>query len=424
MNLLLKNAKNKRNNAKILFLYLFFFLLIYNEPIQIGGLSLSVLWKIPVLVYIAIYIMMRKIRKPTFNKFAYGYGIVKLLNGGIFNTTFIAISDFSRFITFPLLFDFVACKLKSSQIACKILFHISQFTILSFIPFILKLLHSKKSLDLADSALEMQEIAGRTSGIFSSPHAASCLLALSIVFLLHYYFSNYHTFQKKLFLVALILLGVYAIILTYARGGWLMLLIGVFGLLAKSNFKYVLTSILLFFSMLLVGSYLMEHNEYFYNRITDRNEKGVKNSPDRIGSGRLWFASNGINFYLDSETVQEYLTGKGIISLMEYQQKKTGLYIYCHNGYIDALAQNGILGFIFNIGMSISMLLYVCIKKGYAHKRFCIVGVLMYIIFQGVQGGAAPYTDFFWAVTLQLATLSQKESQNYRGIIKNKMVIA
>ena len=271
----------------------------------------------------------------------------------------------------------------------------------------------------------MQEIAGRTSGIFSSPHVASCLLALCIVYLLHYYFCNRHTFLKKLFLVALILLGVYAIVLTYARGGWLMLIVGVFGLLAKSNLKFVLTSILLFLSMLLVGSYLMEHNEYFYNRITDRNEEGVKNSSDRVGSGRLWFASNGIDFYLDSETVQEYLTGKGLISLMEYQQRKTGLYIYCHNGYIDALAQNGILGFMVNIAMSVCMLLYVCIKKGYAYRRFCIVGVIMYIIFQMVQGGAAPYTDFFWVVILQLATLSQKESQNYKvNYERNKMVKA
>lgn len=391
---------------KVTAYYLFFFFLLYNETIKIAGVSLSILWKFPILIYIFFFVIKRKFKRPRFNKFAYGYGFVKLFNNGFINTTFTTISDFSRYITFPFLYDFISYKIRDSKFICKLLFHVSQFTVLSFIPFILGLLHSKKELDLAESALEMQEVAGRTSGIFNSPHAASAILALCIVFLI-YYLLQISAKREKYYVMTLIAIGCWAIILTYARGGWVMLLVGTFIVLARKSPRFIVICAVMA-SCLFVGvSYLMQHNEYFYNRITDRNEQGVKNSSARVGSGRLWFAANGIEFWTESSNIQEYITGQGILNLMEYQKKKTGLYIYCHNGYIDALAQNGIIGFYCMMGFTVCMFVFVYKNKRYKHRKFCISIIVMYITFQALQGGAAPYSDFFYALVLHLSRLEQ-----------------
>ena len=394
---------------KIPIIYIFFFVLIYNESINIGGVSLSILWKIPLLIYIFIYIIKRKIRKPLFNKYAYGYGLVKLLNSGIVNTTIITISDFSRFITFPLLFDFVHCRLKRSFKVYNLLFHISQFVILSFIPFSLKILHSHESIDASESVLEVLEQANRTSGIFSSTHGASSILALSLVFLTYHFISRKHTIFSKVYIAFLFFIGIWALVETYARGGWVMWLIGTFILLVRKNVRFFFT-IISVGTLLAIGiSFLMQNNEYFYNRITDRNEKGIKNESDRMGSGRFWFAMNGISFWKDTNEVQEILTGKGLVRLMEYQKQETGLYIYCHNGYVDALAQNGICGFLCLIGFSLYMLSFVWRKKYSRYRRLSISVIIMYIIFQLLQGGVAPYSDLFYVLVLQLAYLGQLE---------------
>lgn len=395
-----------RWKLKIAFYYLLFFFLLYNETIKVAGVSLSILWKIPILVYIFFVVIKRKFNRPRFNRFAYGYGIIKLFNKGLVSTTFTAISDFSRYITFPLLYDFISYKVRDSKFICRLLFHVSQFTVLSFVPFILGLLHSKKEMDLTESALEIQEVAGRTSGIFNSPHAASALLALCIVFLV-YYLSHQSHKRERYYVMALIAIGIWAIILTYARGGWVMLLVGSFIVLARKSPRFIVSCVVVGACLFVGVSYLMQHNEYFYNRITDRNEKGEKNSSSRVGSGRLWFAENGIEFWMESNDVQEFLTGQGILSLMEYQEKKTGLYIYCHNGYVDSLAQNGIIGFYCMVGLSVCMFIFVYKNKRYRHRKFCVSVMVMYITFQALQGGAAPYSDFFYALVLHLARLEQ-----------------
>lgn len=398
-------------NLKTSFLYLLFFVLLYNESAQIGGMPLSQLWKIPLLVYIAIFAIKRKWHRPLFNKYAYGYGFVKLLNRGIINTTFTTISDFSRYITFPLLYDYISSKIKNSQKAYNIIYHISQFTIISFIPFLLKILHSKKEIDANSSSLEIMEEAGRTSGIFGSSHEASSLLALCLVFMINHFLTHKLSKSQKIRLFLIFSIGLWALVSTYARGGWVMFSLGAFILIVNNQRNLVFGVFFLFF-LYLGTTYLMVHNEYFYNRITDKNEQGIQNSSDRAGSGRLWFAENGINFWKESNAPYEFLFGKGMTELMEYQKKETGLYIYCHNGYIDALAQNGIVGFVCFIGYTVCALIFVIHNKRSPHRRFCITIIIMFIIFQLLQGGSVPYSDFFYAITLQLSKCGQLEIKN------------
>ncbi len=420
-NNLSKNSTTNYSKYRILLIYIFFFILIYNENIKIVGLSLSVLWKVVLLIYIFFYILRRKYPKPLFNKYAYGYGIIKLFNSGLYNTTFITISDFSRFITFPLFYDYVTYKAKRALSIYNILYYISQFIILSFIPFLFRLLKSHETLDISESALEALEAANRSSGIFSSTHGASALIALALVFITYHITSKKLTYRTKVYTLFLLCIGIWALIETYARGGWVMWIIGTFILLARKNIRFVIIMISVSIVMCIGISYLMQTNEYFYNRITDRNEKGVKNESDRVGSGRLWFASNGIEFWKSTDNIQEILTGKGIIRLMEYQEQKTGLYIYCHNGYIDSLAQNGILGFIFLISFNIYMFTYVFRKKKSKYRRLAIAIISMYITFQLLQGGASPYSDIIYVLILHLTRLDQIEKNQL--LISKKYII-
>lgn len=386
---------------------IFFFFLIYAESGTLFGISISQLWKMPIVLLIIIYVIKNKKQTLTFNKYAYTYGISKLLNAEIINNPIIAITNFAKFITFPFLYDFVTLKIKHSSTINNILFYISQFVLLSFIPFLFHILPQPNEVFYEDITIqEMMEEAGLTSGLFMRTHLASCIIAICLIILIYKIQSEKLNFSKKTYILTLIGLGLWALITTYARDGWIMFIIGLTILFLRRSHKYIIG----LFLMALIGftsiSYLIMTNETFNNRINDKTAKGEK---QEIGSGRLIFTKNGIDFWLQSKNIQEILTGKGYEELTKYQKQKTGLKIYCHNGYIDALAQNGLIGFVSIILFTIYVYIYIYKYRHEKHARLAFSIFTMQVIFQLVQGGVTLYTDILYVLILRILILEKQE---------------
>lgn len=394
---------------KIIPLYTVFFILLYIEGHTIAGIPLSQLWKMPVIGYIMIYVTLKHVRTFKFNKFAYYYGFIKLFNKGLFNTTSIAIADFIRFSTFPFLFDYLKGKIKNIYQTQNFLFYIAQFVILSFIPFLFHLLDSPHQIIYDDANIqEIMNEAEKTSGLFLKSHGASEILSLCLIIIIYKFQNDKLSFIKRSYLLFLITIGIWALITTYARGGWAMFAIGVIILFFRKDKKYIISGIITGIICINGISYLMQTNETFYNRITDKTTTGEQQ--EEIGSGRLEFAKNGMEFWINSHNIQEYLTGQGYDKLSDFQKEKTGLKIYCHNGYIDALAQNGLLGFSFFTLSTIFIFIFIYKNKATKDSRFVFAIFSMRVVFQLVQGGASPYTDLIYALTLCLLMKERKKN--------------
>lgn len=403
----MRDKKKTIKYLKITLIYIVFFAIMYIEGQQISGLPISQLWKMPIIAYIMVYVITKGIRTYRFNKYAYGYGFVKLANQGILNTPFISISDFVRYSTFPFLFDYVKGKLKSIYKTRQLLFYIAQFVILSFIPFLFHLLDPPNAKTYQDTTIqEIIDEAGRMSGLFQATHGASEILSLCLLIIISKIQCEKLQKAKLFYLLFLITIGIWALISTYARGGWAMFIIGTLILVLRNNKKYIIGGTLIGILCFSGISYLMNTNEFFYNRITDRDIHGERKT---VGSGRLDFAKNGFNFWLESHNLQEYLTGQGLDKLTDYQKEKTGLKIYCHNGYVDSLAQNGIIGF-FCLTLSTFLIFKFIYKSRHERfSRFVFAIFSMRVVFQLVQGGASPYSDLIYVLVLCLLINSKRE---------------
>lgn len=403
---------------KISFIYCIFFVILYFEGMPIGGVQISQLWKLPIIAYVMVWVVINYKRTFIFNKYAYGYGLIKLFNVGIVNTPIVALTDFMKFSTFPFFLDYCINKIRSPKKVLLILFYISQFVILSFIPFLFHIIKAPHIGTYADMTIkEIMEEAGKTSGLFLSSHGASAILALCLIIIIYIFQHQKMKKLKRVYFIFLIIIGVWALITTYARGGWAMFVVGMIILFFKMEKKYIIGGLCAGLIGIFGVLYLMETNETFYNRIMDKGSKGEVQK--EVGSGRLAFAKNGLDFWMNSHNIQEYLTGQGYDKLTQYQKEKTGLKIYCHNGFVDALAQNGFIGFTLFIMHFYFVFLLIYRNRKDRNTRLVFSIFVMKVVFNLVQGGVNPYSDIIYVLTLCLF-INGRIEQCYKKMLKRR----
>ncbi len=124
--------------------YLIIFFLIYLGPVPVGPTTFSQLWKIPLFLFLFWQvIIIRNKEKPGFIKWSYARAAKNLVTSG-FSVSYIAgITDFLRYMMFPLMFEFASIKIKDPKTLDKILLGFAQFIILSGLPFVLGLIQTK-----------------------------------------------------------------------------------------------------------------------------------------------------------------------------------------------------------------------------------------------------------------------------------------
>lgn len=335
--------------------YIFFFLLFvgihYMESLPpIAGLSVAQLWKIPVILCLLVHFMLSGRRKSSFEIWGMLVFGEAFLCPEMWTAPLGVLLYATKNLLCLLFFNYwmSAKPVADTRRLEAVLYSLAQFVCLSSVPVLLGIIDPPfipKTTDTFGDEMTYYR------GIFGSPHAASSYFCISVIVLVAGF--QHHRFQSlrsRLYNAALIAVGLVSIFNAYVRTGWLMLLVGAFVLMdfarltARKAATYLL-AITVSASGLL---YLYEHNEAFYGRITGRNVytgRGGDNI-DTEGSGRSIFWKNGLRVWNQSG-IYEHLFGSGVSAVHKENKRTTGMAVFSHSQYIDALAQYGLFGLLF-----------------------------------------------------------------------------
>ena len=377
---------------KIYILFIIIFILLYNETFSFGIINLSQLWKIILVFYLLVVVIINKVKQlPNFVTISYFRAIKYIFNPGIYIKPLTEILDFSRYSLFPLFYQYLLIKkIKLFQID-KALFYTSTFFIISFLPFIFEI------FDSSGKQISYFEGFKNITGIFQGAHAASVTAILSVLLIL--YFSKNYNFSKFGGIINFIIIafGTYIVFVTYVRTGYLMLFIGVIiiYLPKKLRLSSIIQFTFFFAILILLLYYILETNQDFYNRIFDiRNGK-----QNDIASGRLIFWDAAFQLWFNGDYIN-LLFGFGFEGLTAAIDKETGLKVIAHNEFLNQLGQNGLIGLVLLIFFTISLFKFIYKRKKMYSYRISIAVYFVYVSLMMTQGGFWFYPEFFLALIL------------------------
>lgn len=372
---------------KLVFIYSILFLLIYLGPVQIGPITFSQVWKIPLFVFLVWQvIIIRNRKKPGFIKWSYARAVKNLVTGGFSVSYFAGIIDFIRYMMFPLMYEFASLKIRSLKALDKILLGFAQFVIISGIPFTLNLLKSK-----AHDTVLYQDF-DSYAGMFQNSHGAAITTTTAVLILLAYLKMKVEVIRFPKLNYALLLFGIYLIYLTFIRTGYAMFCIGALFLFMPKKFsvKQIITASLALSVLVFGFFYLLETNEAFYNRIFDiRNGKQTA-----AGSGRFLFWKAAFDLWFNGN-IFELFFGFGFDGLVDHIYKAVGLRVYAHNEFFTQLGQNGLLGVIFFIGYLVSLFKFIWERRKRPSYRLGMAIFFLYVSLMMTQGGMWFELDVF-----------------------------
>tara|TARA_B110000114_G_scaffold76979_1_gene81493 strand:- start:200 stop:1396 length:1197 start_codon:yes stop_codon:yes gene_type:complete len=396
-----------KHNIKAYVIFVFVFVLLYNETFSFGIINLSQAWKLLLFFYLVIVVIKNKfIKPPTFVNLSYLRSFKYIFNQGMYYNPFVEILDFYRYSLFPLFYQFFLIKnFKLYQIN-RFLELTSIFFILSFLPFTFGIFESR------GVQLDYYEGFENLTGIFQGAHAASITITFSVLTLL-YFFKNYNlSHLRKFYYIALILFGLYLNYITYVRTGYLMILIGfVIIYLPKNISTRSIVKYLFFILILFVFVYfLIENNTDFYNRIFDIRLGNQKET----GSGRLIFWNTIFNLWYNGNFFN-LLFGFGFDEMANAIYDQTGLRVLAHNEFFTQLAQNGLIGLVLLIFFMKSLFKFIQSRKKMSSYRISITYFFIYVSLMLTQGGFWFFPEIYLAlITYKL----QKEYVQSKKIIK------
>ncbi|PKQ67957.1 hypothetical protein BZG01_06220 [Labilibaculum manganireducens] len=328
------------------FWMLAFFIALFLKSYTIGGQEMAYIWKLPLLIFLFVGVLGQKVH---FNFLILGYlfAIKNLVNTSFFDYPVDSIINFSKYLTIPLVVHWIYLNINSVENLKKLRMlpvYLASFLIVSNIPYYLGVFSapvSKTMLWMEDSSLD------GLVGILGAPHYTSALLSIACIVILEFIVKKRGGMLLNLVLGPLLVLGVFFLFKTYTRTGWLMFVFGVSILFVrkitfKEAGKILALSVLLFAGLVV----LYQTNEGFRRRVTD-DRAGQEDKPayETVGSGRLQIATVYLENLYESNFVT-YLVGMGMQESQNRYEKKDGMPLFAHNGFVQTLVDNGILGFL------------------------------------------------------------------------------
>lgn len=372
---------------KIVAIYVILFFLIYLGPVQIGPITFSQVWKIPLFVFLIWQvIVIRNRKKPGFIKWSYARAAKNLVTGGFSVSYFAGAIDFIRYMMFPLMYEFAALKISSLRMLDKILLGFAQFIIISGIPFTLKLMKSK-----AHDTVLYQDF-DSYAGMFQNSHGAAITTATAVLILFAYIKMKSEIIRFPKLNYALLVFGIYLIYLTFIRTGYAMFCVGLLFLFMpkKFSFKQFITAAFALSIVAFGFFYLLETNEAFYNRIFDiRN--GRQTAP---GSGRFLFWEASFDLWFNGNLFEIFF-GFGFDGLVDHIYEAVGLRVYAHNEFFTQLGQNGLLGVTFFLGYLASLLKFIWDRRNRPSYKLGMAIFFLYVSLMLTQGGMWFELDIF-----------------------------
>lgn len=355
-----------------------FFLLHYLEGMVVGGgLTVAQIWKMPVLIFLILYIISRYLRSEKFVKANYWLTGEVFLNQEIFINPMGVFVFASKLLPFPLFFTFFSSFSTTSYKKLEtILYSLAQFIALTSALTLFGIVNPLKGWIEADN---FGENLFYYSSVFGNPHPAASYFCISLLVLINGFKVKYfRKNRQKIFNFALILIGLVSLLKAYVRTGWLMLIVGLVILFWPSKFTLgtVRKFIVCVFVLTVGVVFLFQTNDNFRSRIIGHNvEKTSSTEIETSGSGRDKFWKNGVELWADGN-IYQILFGRGTTDVQEYNQLKTGMPVGSHNLFVDMLSKNGLFGLFLLLFMYYNLNKYIKRYSKYMQYRSLALAVM------------------------------------------------
>ena len=392
-------------NIKLILFYIVGFVVLYLEPIKMGGLTFGIIWKLILMFVIFLPILYSTLQSKYMEMFAFFailFSFKILLSYSAMDYLMETLTVFFKALMFPILYLYFINKFKKPTLIF-LAKHFSIIIILIFIPYILGVLEPFAK----GYALEAYGLEGQYGliGPFIKPHATSISISFAMIVITSH-IKKENTPIENLFYIALLLLGFYELLATYVRTGLVIYLIILFYIYIQNiNIKKIILIVLTITTLGAGTLYLVATNEVVQMRLKDQNK--YDKSGD-VGSGRVIFWKTAVQSWLNDETSVIFI-GLGEEYGKDKMERATGMRIFAHNEFFQILQQEGLIGFILFIAHL--YLIYRFIKEHkssphYQDTRLLFIAVLLEMM---LQGGFYFNMILFLSIYLALLKIDHRE---------------
>ena len=377
---------------RYILLFPLFFLLFYVESIKIGGTPVSQMWKIPLALYMLYYVFQHRHQfTPFWAKVQYWQSLKWIFTSGYVTQFMFNLQTSVKFLFLPLLFNFIRNKDWNLEQIRNILLTIVQYFVLTNIPF---LFFGFKGISHGHDYGTYVAY----SGIFQNQHAMSVIMAICIIVILSYLQKKYIVGRWSIaYNVFLLCVAAYAMYLGFARTGWLMCLLAIIVVFWPKDATAKQWVVMIVVGAVLAGSltYLMYTDTMFYDRIVGNNITTHEHM--NVTSGRTEYSSAALERFKNGNAI-EWIIGVSTENIYDAIFLATGMRVGAHNGFVDMLTRNGIIGLGLMLIYLISLFMFIRRRKDCDSYRMSLSMCVMIFSFQVTQGGVMFHTDLLYAL--------------------------
>ncbi|WP_197076307.1 O-antigen ligase [Grimontia sp. AD028] len=256
------------------------------------------------------------------------------------------------------------------------------------------------------------------SGPFQNGHAASISMGAIGLIMLYKFTLQTKRITRTLYL-SLFIFSLIVIFNTLVRTGLMMIFIGIFVYLYTFfGIKRILRLLPIGLLIAIIVAFLVSGDEQLMMRLFDGSvyEREYDHWFYNIGSGRLWMAWANLVYWYESGIIS-WLFGTGIGPSKDNMEVVVGIRVFSHNGFVDALTHNGIIGlYLYLMVLTLSYKLIASCKN--KDKRLYSLACSMffsYLLFVFFQGGSRFFLDVLFSLTLlQLKFSNSNEPERSR----------
>lgn len=352
-----------RVSANELFLLCGLWLLLFLEPINLGGVKLSHLWKVTFIAFLTLAVLRPKM--PLWFIFGIAYAVKYLVYTRIPYGLMENLQNATESLLFPLFMAFMYQRFYSvpdfEGRLIRFSVVMSFFFIYSAVPSLLGIKSLNPATDLLMYGLEESA----TKGLFYHIAVASQMYTFATLVIMAAYPLFKLSVPERIIYFGTVLLGVFLIYGTFARTAWFAFIIVGFVLffLGKGIKRKVVGALMA--AVLITGAlWVYETNEAVQLRMKGgaTYRQDVELSVDGLLRSRLPFIFIAMDNLADAGPAA-VLIGYGTQQGKDLFDEKTGMAIVSHNKTMEIVESSGVLGLVIYIGFVFNV--FVVVRRGY-----------------------------------------------------------
>lgn len=333
----------KTNWKEILF-FIFLWLLLYIEPITIGPLKISQIWKAVVVAGMFGYLLTKRL--PAYVWIGFLFAFKYLFYTQMPYGYLTAIQNALEAMIFPLFLGYFYIKYRNRPDGTERLIHIvillSLFFIFSTVPFMFGLETINPATELDKYGIE----GTATKGLFYHISVSSKVFTIATIVLINAYKRFSNSFKNKIIWLSSVLLGTWFVFTSWTRTGWFIFLVALLvSLFYNSSFKKKITAVIVTVLIFIGIIWIYENNQAFRYRLSGGTtyRTDTELSIEQLTSERIPFIMVALD-NLKEEGLISQILGYGEEHGMDLFDKKTGMRIVSHNKTFEILEASGIIG--------------------------------------------------------------------------------